>query len=101
MWNSSGISKVASYVRKPIAMDRLTPSKLKLEYAHVLVNIIITNKMLDGVPITEPNAIEYVQPIIYGWKPTKCSVCGILGHEAYMRRRKKDKQDLNRDNKLD
>lgn len=51
LWNPSTISKIASYLGKPIKTDKLAAVKGKLEYARVLIDMRISESVPDRIPI--------------------------------------------------
>lgn len=54
-WTHQGLSKLASYVGLPIAMDKLTTSRARLGYARILVEVNLKRDLSSTIPITDPN----------------------------------------------
>lgn len=79
LWNSESIGKLASYLGKPLATDKLTANRLRLEYARVLVEIEISETLIESVPLVTKKGTIHL-PIEYEWKPLKCINCHGLGH---------------------
>lgn len=80
-WNETGLSKVASWVGVPLAVDSLTAAKARITFARICVQISTSSKLPDSVPINL-NGKKFIQPIIYDWKPTVCSSCNSFSHDT-------------------
>jgi len=81
LWNPTALQKIASFIGKPIATDKLTARRDRLEYARVLVEMDIVYDLVTDIPVKFPRG-EVMQPIVYEWKPVKCKKCARLGHRA-------------------
>lgn len=60
-----------------------------MEYARVLVEVSLNQALVDEVIFEDEHEMDISQPIIYEWKPIKCTLCKLLGHEDSQCRRKK------------
>ncbi|XP_020242573.1 uncharacterized protein LOC109820787 [Asparagus officinalis] len=87
LWNSTGISKVASLIGCPITTNKLTATRQRLSYARVLleVKLPLTDPLPDQIQIQGPNGISYLQKVLYEFKPRWCSLCKNVGHETHPR----------------
>lgn len=81
LWSTKNLSSIASFVGTPIATDRMTANRTRLDFARVLVEVKIGAEHPIEIPIEGPNGTT-IQPVIYEWRLQKCSKCGRLGHEA-------------------
>ncbi|PKU78722.1 Uncharacterized protein MA16_Dca000065 [Dendrobium catenatum] len=80
-WNSEGISKIASKVGIPIAVDSLTAAKTRLTYARVCIQVSTSSTFPESVAVSIEGEIFKLQ-IQYEWKPVPCSICASLAHAS-------------------
>ncbi|KAL0913533.1 hypothetical protein M5K25_016998 [Dendrobium thyrsiflorum] len=78
---SKGISKIASKIGIPIAVDSLTAAKTRLTYARVCIQVLVTSTLPDSVPISIEDEVFHLK-IHYEWKPSTCSTCNSLAHPS-------------------
>ncbi|XP_020243218.1 uncharacterized protein LOC109821444 [Asparagus officinalis] len=88
LWNAKCISKIASLIGKPIATDKLTASRQRLEYARVLVEVSMPSPLPDHISIQGPKGKNIIQKVIYELKPRWCDFCKQVGHETNYCKRK-------------
>ena len=88
LWTSSTLSKIASFVGVPLATDRMTAQRTRLDYARILVDVKHDGQFPVEIPIKGPDGTAFVHKVVYEWKVKKCQGCGLLGHEEYECRRK-------------
>ncbi|XP_020264049.1 uncharacterized protein LOC109839985 [Asparagus officinalis] len=88
LWNAKCISKIASLIGKPIATDKLTASRQRLEYARVLVEVNMPSPLPDHISIQGPKGEKISQKVIYELKPRWCDFCKQVGHETSYCKRK-------------
>lgn len=81
MWTSRNLSKLASFIGKPLATDKFTGQRTMLNCAKVLVDIKAGTIFPEEITIEGPNG-EIKQKVIYEWQLKKCSKCNRMGHEA-------------------
>lgn len=81
-WSYKAISKLASFVGVPVAMDKLTARRDRLGCARILVELGLKAMPPDEIPITLPSGEVYKQPVIYEHMLPKCTMCGFSGHEV-------------------
>ncbi|XP_020264066.1 uncharacterized protein LOC109839998 [Asparagus officinalis] len=94
LWSSTGISKVASLIGKPIATDKLTATRQRLSYARVLLEVKFPLKepLPDQLIIQGPDGRNYTQPVLYEFKPRWCTLCSMVGHNIEQCRRNRAKK---------
>lgn len=80
-WTYNGLCKAASLVGKPITADFLTGNRDKLDFARVLVEVKIGDKLKHVVSLKMPNGDVYSQRVVYEWLPINCPYFNIWGHE--------------------
>ncbi|XP_020689441.1 uncharacterized protein LOC110104608, partial [Dendrobium catenatum] len=71
-WNSEGISKIASKIDTPLAVDALTAAKTRLTYARICIQVATTSDFPDTVPISIEDVVYHLK-IQYEWKPNPCT----------------------------
>ncbi|XP_020262814.1 uncharacterized protein LOC109838800 [Asparagus officinalis] len=93
LWSSTGISKVASLIGKPITTDKLTATRKRISYARVLleVQLPLTSPLPDQIVIQGPNGKCHNQKVIYEFKPRWCDTCKAIGHSTEQCRKKNGK----------
>lgn len=87
-WPAKVLSKLASYVGRPVAADPLTIARTRLSYARLLVEVDVQGSLPKLIPITGPAGETMVQPVRYEFRMPKCSKCHMTGHEAEECRKK-------------
>ncbi|GJV67683.1 zinc knuckle CX2CX4HX4C containing protein [Tanacetum coccineum] len=90
-WTKNGITALASRLRKPLVMDKVTPNMCKscvgrVGYARVLVKISANKGIPDEIVMVyrgkdkEELCRKKVQ-VKFDWLPSKCSSCCMFGHD--------------------
>ncbi|PKU62947.1 hypothetical protein MA16_Dca023548 [Dendrobium catenatum] len=79
LWTLEGISKLASCVGVPIAVDALTTSKTRLTFARVCVQVTSNSPLPEEIfySVDGKSSPLCVQ---YDWKPERCTQCGSIMH---------------------
>lgn len=77
-----------SYVGTPLATDRLTGHRTKLDFARVLVDIKSNSILPEFIPVKGPGG-TFQQKVLYECDMKKCTQCGMVGHEYEQCRRRK------------
>lgn len=80
-WTPDGISRIASKIGVPLAVDNLTAKKTRLTYARVCVQVTKDCLYPDSIQISilgEPFTIQ----IQYEWKPIPCEHCSSIVHPS-------------------
>ncbi|KAL0926454.1 hypothetical protein M5K25_002688 [Dendrobium thyrsiflorum] len=78
-WNSEGISRIASKIGIPLAVDALTAQRTRLTFACVCVQVSADATFPEEVPISLEDEVFSLK-IQYEWKPTPCEHCKSLSH---------------------
>lgn len=92
LWETRNLSKVASYIGKPITTDACTADRKRMAFARVLIEVPLDGKLPNFIPIKCCEGSVQHQQVVYEWKPVRCSNCGWLGHDLDMCRRNKGKE---------
>lgn len=87
-WTSKGLSKITSYLGRPISSDSLTGTRTSLSFARLLVEVDVPKALHEYIPITGPNGEQIMQTVQYEFRMPKCSVCNMIGHDKYQCRKK-------------
>lgn len=74
-WAALGWSKVASAVGKPITTDFLTSKRQVLNYARVLVEVKVNEKIKEVIWIRHQTGETIFQKVCYEWYPKQCPYC--------------------------
>ncbi|KAI0494690.1 hypothetical protein KFK09_024833 [Dendrobium nobile] len=80
-WTPVGISKIATKIGAPVAVDSLTASKSRLTYARVCVLVDSTATYPVSVPITVEGKL-FNLVIQYEWRPSICDLCKSFNHSS-------------------
>jgi len=78
LWNSRGISKIASLVNNPLIMDYCTRNVKRLQYARVLVDIKAWNKLKHQLRVKDRKGNVYIQDIEYQYVPPDVKTTSVL-----------------------
>lgn len=93
LWATESLRKIAEFIGKPVTTDTMTASRLRLDFARVLVEVDQNGKHPDVIPITIPGGGSIKQKVVYEWRIVKCGECGLIGHAAAVCRRPKQLDD--------
>ncbi|XP_056689967.1 uncharacterized protein [Spinacia oleracea] len=74
-WGEKSLFKIVSQIGKPIKRDTATVSRDKLQFARVLVDIHIKQKLPDHVAFVNEHSEMVQVPISYEWRPNICEKC--------------------------
>lgn len=81
LWNKESLGKIASYIGVPLATDKLTSAKVRLDYARILVDVSISDLVPETVQVrTEKGLIS--QAVEFEWLPVQCGRCKGYGHPS-------------------
>ncbi|XP_074293049.1 uncharacterized protein LOC141619947 [Silene latifolia] len=80
LWSSKGLSKVASFVGRPICADEFTTNKSKLAFARILIEVDLSKDLPTSVSFKTPFRGRVEQKIEYEWLPYFCQACRRIGH---------------------
>ncbi|XP_074265385.1 uncharacterized protein LOC141587816 [Silene latifolia] len=91
-WSQAALSKVASFVGRPICADEPTTSKSKITFAKILVEVDLFKDLPKGMTLQTPYRGTVLQKIDYEWVPHYCRSCKRIGHTQDWCSRNKPKQ---------
>ncbi|XP_028550583.1 uncharacterized protein LOC114579597 [Dendrobium catenatum] len=80
-WTPVGISKIATKVGHPLAVDALTASKSRLTFARVCVQVDDKATFPETIHICVEGKLFNLK-IQYKWRPTFCEFFGSLNHSS-------------------
>ena len=86
LWNPKGISFIASYIGKPLCVDRMTASRRRITYARVCVEVSGDLDLIDKFAIemaageNETSLLDIA--VEYQWMPIRCAKCSMFGHNC-------------------
>lgn len=69
--STTGLSKLASCIGKPICMDRFTAEGMKLGFDRVMVEVSVNSKLPISLNVGCRDGM-FKQAIEYAWKPNPC-----------------------------
>ncbi|KAK9749960.1 hypothetical protein RND81_02G161900 [Saponaria officinalis] len=81
-WSPSMLSKIASTIDTPLFDDCITTTKKRLGFARLMVEVDVSQPLVENVIINTPFSDGMVQPVEYEWVPYFCKTCKKLGHES-------------------
>lgn len=81
LWTSRSLSKIVGRIGKPLAIDRFTAQRTRLDFARVLVEVNAQAVHLEEITINGPRGTRIKQSIMYECDLKKCTKCGRIGHE--------------------
>ena len=90
LWGKSDLSKLASAIGIPFVTDECTASKLRVSYARVLIEVDITQKLVEEISIKDKEGNTVIQGIEYEWRPKFYDKCQAVGHNCEVRIRKNE-----------
>lgn len=71
---------LCSGIGKPICTDNITAQGSRLNYARVCVEISDETDFVNEIDYADPFGNTYAQPVIYEWRPPRCTNCLNFGH---------------------
>ncbi|KAL0453885.1 UNVERIFIED_CONTAM: LINE-1 retrotransposable element O protein [Sesamum latifolium] len=96
LWNTTGLSTVASGIRRPLYPDAITCACTRLDFARVCVMLDISSTLPKHIVIMVPkedgSESACKVDVEYEWLPPKCTTCMSLGHATRMCPTMKQKQ---------
>ncbi|XP_050233351.1 uncharacterized protein LOC126681838 [Mercurialis annua] len=79
-WSFEMLSKIGSFCGTPLYSDQCTLSKVKLNFARVLVEMEVAGPFPEVVELQDECGNVFKQKIVYEWKPLFCEKCCRMGH---------------------
>lgn len=80
-WGEKALFKIVNQIGKPVKRDSATTNRDKFHFARVLVDMPITHSLPDQVSFMDEHGELIKVDIKYEWKPSKCGVCKMVGHQ--------------------
>ncbi|KAL9672188.1 hypothetical protein QQ045_028438 [Rhodiola kirilowii] len=74
------LSKLCSKLGRPICTDGITTDGSSYSFARVCVEVFGEVELVDSIEYEDPYGNNYVQPVLYEWKPLRCVNCYNFGH---------------------
>ncbi|KAL9663476.1 hypothetical protein QQ045_018863 [Rhodiola kirilowii] len=78
--DSTILSRICSVLGRPICTDGVTADGSSYGYARVCVEVFGDVELLDRIEYEDPYGNCYVQPVLYEWRPPRCTNCCNFGH---------------------
>ncbi|CAI9116411.1 OLC1v1017547C1 [Oldenlandia corymbosa var. corymbosa] len=88
-WNLESLGRLASTLGYPIQADEYTITKSRVQYARILVEMVISENVPDRIVFEDEIGNIKVQNVVYEWTPTQCMSCHGYGHKTASCRLKK------------
>lgn len=79
LWCTDSISRLGSFIGRPLQIDYFTAKKLKVGYARVLVEVDISKDLPSSFSVNCPGH-NYEQAVEYEDLPDFCRSCNSVGH---------------------
>ncbi|XP_050229137.1 uncharacterized protein LOC126678279 [Mercurialis annua] len=79
-WSPTMLGRMASLSGKPMFTDQCTNDMSRLSYARVLVEMEVLKEFPHEVILEDEFGEQFVQRVVYEWRPPVCSKCRIMGH---------------------
>lgn len=89
LWGCSNLSLLVSAVGTPIVTDECTSRKLRVSYARVLVEVDITQKLIEEINIKDKNGNVVTQKVEFEWRPKYCDKCQAVGRNCALKTTRK------------
>lgn len=104
-WGAQALSKLVSFIGRPISADPATINRSRLSYARVLVEVDVSKDLHETIPITGPEKEQMKQAVRYEFLMPRCTNCNMTGHGANICRKPRknlpDQKRTQEDGKLD
>ncbi|XP_026458963.1 uncharacterized protein LOC113359566 [Papaver somniferum] len=82
MWNSKGLSSIASCVGVPIMLDKQTLNRTRMSYARVCVEIDTSCEFPSSIPVYLDGMLAFEVDVEYPWKPPMYTHCKTFNHSS-------------------
>lgn len=91
-WGEKSLFKIVIQLGKPIKKDNATCCRDKLQYARVMVDVPLSQKLHEMIIIRNENGVMTKVSLHYEWRPTVCGKCTMIGHVSSECRQGKSKR---------
>ncbi|KAG4969263.1 hypothetical protein JHK82_034972 [Glycine max] len=82
LWGLKSLNKIGSAIGNPLMTDECIAQKLRVSYARILVEVDITQKLVEEITISDRTGGKIKQIVEYEWKPEFCEKCQKAGHQC-------------------
>ncbi|CAK8574347.1 unnamed protein product [Lathyrus sativus] len=82
LWGAKSLSKIGSDIGKPLVTDECTTNNLHVSYERILIEVDITQPLIDEITIRNVAGDIIMQPVQYEWRPKFCETCQNLGNKC-------------------
>lgn len=79
-WSAKSLSKIGSLIGKPLMVDNNTEKKFELNFAKLLVEVRVGEKLPELIYFRNEKGSVIEQRVTYEWRPSICSSCNKYGH---------------------
>ncbi|XP_048494454.1 uncharacterized protein LOC125494736 [Beta vulgaris subsp. vulgaris] len=80
-WGEDSLSRIGSVLGVPLYADECTIQGLRISYAHLLIEMDVTQEIPKELVVEDPNGTVFKQKLVYDWVPTFCKKCQVVGHK--------------------
>ncbi|XP_062080725.1 uncharacterized protein LOC133785513 [Humulus lupulus] len=87
-WGTKCLSALMSTIGNLILVDKVTKDRTMMQFARVLVEIEITEKVPKSIQFINEKGQPMEQLLEFEWLPTQCKECRVFGHTEMMCNRK-------------
>lgn len=81
-WSPNTLSRIGSTLGVPVCADSCTSRQLRVSFARLLVEIDVTQPLLNTISIELPGGTMQEQKVVYEWTPPFCTSCNKVGHDC-------------------
>ncbi|KAH0679268.1 hypothetical protein KY284_020353 [Solanum tuberosum] len=74
---SGSLSRIASVIGVPIYADECTAKQTRISYARMLIEVNVTQPLLEKIVVMDPTGNKFEQEVVYDWKPKFCPKCSM------------------------
>lgn len=89
LWSSKSLSKIVTCIGTPLAANKMTAQRTKLDFARVLIDVKSTDNLPNVVLIVRSNGMKFYQEVLYERDMPRCAHYHFIGHEIDQCRRRK------------
>lgn len=82
LWGETILSKFWSAIGTSLVTDECAANKLRISYTRILVEVDITQKLIEEINLKDKEGKLMIQKVEYEWKPIFCEKCQIVGHNC-------------------
>ncbi|XP_062093774.1 uncharacterized protein LOC133799794 [Humulus lupulus] len=87
-WGTKCLSALMSTIGTPILVDKVNKDRSMMQFARVLVEVEITEKIPKSIQFLNGKGQLMEQLLEFEWLPTQCKECRVFGHTEMMCNRK-------------